>query len=109
MIDKKWQEMWYAAQTVQRSLYADEIIPRRLHVDELSVMVTVERDQLGAAAVLLFEDAPSLPVTMYAGADGTTSSVRGLVDGVDVVITAFRAHAVEKSSCIVADLLAGAR
>ena len=46
MIDEKWQEMWYVAQTVQRSLYVDEIIPRRLHVDELSVMVTVERDQL---------------------------------------------------------------
>ena len=109
MIDEKWQEMWDAAQTVQRSLYADEIIPRRLYVDEWSVRVTVERDQLGAAAVILFDDAPSLPVTMYAVADGATSSVRGLVDGVDVVITAFRAHAVETSSCTVADFLAGAR
>ena len=109
MIDEKWQQMWDAAQTVQRSLYADEIIPRRLYVDEWSVRVNVERDQLGAAAVILFDDAPSLPVTMYAVADGATSSVRGLVDGVDVVITDFRAHAVETSSCTVADFLAGAR
>ena len=48
-----------------------------------------------------------MPVTMYAGAGGTISSVRGLVYGVDVVITA--AHAVETSSCTVADFLAGAR
>ena len=109
MTDEKWQEMWDAAQTVQRHLYVDEIIPRSLTVNEWSVRVTVERDQIGAAAVTLFEDAPSLPVRVYTGAEGITSSVMGLVDGVEVVITAFRAHAVQTSSCTVADLLAGAR
>ena len=107
MNDEKWEQMWDAAQTVQRHLYVDEIVPRRLTVDEWSIRVTVGRDQLGAAAVTLFKDASSLPVMMYAGAEGTTSSVMGLVDGVEVVITAFRAHATQTSSCTVADLLAG--
>ena len=53
----------------------------------------------------------AIHVTTQAELDAAaaTSSVRGLVDGVDVVITAFRAHAVETSSCTVADFLAGAR
>lgn len=109
MIDEKWQEMWDAAQTVQRSLYADEIIPRRLYVDEFRVEVAVEWGCLGAAAIRLFEDAETLPVMVYTGADYVISIVTELMDGVAVKITATRKRELSQPAGTVADFLAGAR
>ena len=108
MTDEKWQQMWDAAQTVQRHLYVDEIVPRSLTVNEQRVEVDVEWGRLGAAAFRLFDLAGSLPIREYTGAEYVIRSVTGLADdGVTVKITATRKRMWSQPAGTVADLLAG--
>ena len=93
MNDEKWREMWDAAQTVQRHLYVDEIIPRRLTVDEWTVSVNVEWDQLGRAATSVFEDAGTLPINAWTAGGFDYCSVRGRVEGVEIDVKAWLAPA----------------
>ena len=107
MTDEKWQEMWDAAQTVQRHLYVDEIVPRRLTVDEWTVSVSVEWDQLGRAATSIFEDAGTLPIDTWTSGGFDFCSVRGCVDGVWIDVKTSRESDRPQPASTVADLLAG--
>ena len=109
MTDEKWQEMWDAAQTVQRCLYVDEILPRRLTVDEWTVSVNVEWDQLGRAATSIFEDALTLPINTWTAGGFDYCGVSGRVDGVDIHVKTWRESRRLQPAGTVADLLAGAR
>lgn len=107
MTDEKWREMWSAAQTVQRHLYVDEIVPRRLTVDEWMVSVSVEWDQLGRAATSIFEDAWTLPINTWTAGGFDYCAVRGRVDGVEIDVKTWRASSRPQCTGTVADLLAG--
>ena len=109
MTDEKWQEMWDAAQTVQRHLYVDEIIPSSLTVDQWEVSVSVEWDQLGRAATSIFEDAGTLPIDTWTVGGFDFCAVRGRVEGVEIDVKTWRASRRPQPAGTVADLLAGAR
>lgn len=107
MNDEKWQEMWDAAQTVQRHLYVDEIIPSSLTVDQWTVSVSVEWDQLGRAANSIFEDAGTLPIDTWTAGGLDFCAVRGRVDGVEIDVKTWRESSRPRRTWTVRDLLAG--
>ena len=109
MTDEKWEQMWDAAQTVQRWLYVDEILPRSLTVDQRTVSVSVEWDQLGRAATSVFADAGTLPIDTWTVGGFDFCAVRGRVEGVEIDVKAWRESTRPRRTWTVRDLLAGAR
>ena len=105
MTDEKWQKMWDAAQTVQQHLYVDEILPRRLTVDQWQIAVSVEWDQLGRAATSIFPDAETLPITKFATGEYDHCGVTGDVEGVRVTVATARKCSPPQPAGTVADLL----